>query len=249
MIDEILKSIRSQLYERAVSPLMGSFFISWAAWNYKFIMLLFSNSVITEKYRLIDEVLYVNWCQIYLSGALYPLLTALFFIYAYPIPAKYAFVYSRNRKKEISDIKKVIEEETLLTVKQSRAIKNEVYSLEQEYLQELERKNNEIEKLKENANTQEYSTERRPEVSTKENNDKITDSQLLLLKAIGKTSDKVRESMLVNNTEGGHVKAKYDLGELEKNKYVKRYHGTTEADYTYVLTRTGRAFLVANGHI
>lgn len=252
MFDEILKSIRSQLYERAVSPLFGSVLISWGIWNYKFVLLVFSGIAITEKYRLIDEVLFSNWQQIYLRGALYPILTAIFYIFVYPYPAKYVFEFSRNRQKEINDIKHKIEEETLLTVKESRAIRGEIFTLEEEHQKEVKRKDNEINRLKEELGNASGSVEHVGSDSADEfpeKDDDLTDAQAQMLKEIGESDSAVSERSIVSQASSGHVKAKYDLGELENLGYLKKDYHSGISDYTYVLTHKGRAFLVTKGHV
>ena len=225
MFDEILKSIRSQLYERAVSPLFGSVLISWGIWNYKFVLLVFSGIAITEKYSLIDEVLFSNWQQIYLRGALYPFLTAIFYIFVYPYPAKYVFAFSRNRQKEINDIKHRIEEETLLTVKESRAIRGEIFALEEEHQKEVKRKDNEIFRLREELENAPISVEHVGSDSADElpeKDDDLTDAQAQILKEIGESDSAVSKKRIVSQASSGHVKAKYDLGELQTLGYLER---------------------------
>ncbi len=149
MLDDIFKSIRAQLYERAVSPLMGSFVLSWSLWNYKFILLLFSEATIIEKYTLIEDVLFVTWPQILIGGFLGPLGTALFYLFIYPYPAKLVFKFSKNRQKEITNLKKEIEDETLLTIQESRTLRNAIRKMGDQFQEDFSGKDDKIKNLKE----------------------------------------------------------------------------------------------------
>lgn len=258
MLDEMLKSIRAQLYERAVSPLMGSIVISWVLWNYKFILLILSGVTVTEKYRIIDEVLFSTWDQVYLHGMLFPLMTSLIYIYLYPYPARYVFQFSRNRQKEISDIKRDIEDETLLTAKESRAIRREIYAMEEELQKDLEKKDSEIERLKleiEESDKEKLVVNVEKQLSDPEENSippklaHLPDGQLNMLKLVGESSGEVAEKQLINSSSSNHIEAKYNLGELQENDYLKHDYSQLLKDYSYELTHKGRSYLVTNGHV
>ncbi len=49
MLEEFSKTVKAQLYERANSPLIGSFLIAWCIWNHRFIMVLLSELSFQEK--------------------------------------------------------------------------------------------------------------------------------------------------------------------------------------------------------
>ena len=57
MLDDLSKSIKASLYERATSPLFGAFVISWLAWNYRFVLTVISSMSAKEKfsYRVLSE--------------------------------------------------------------------------------------------------------------------------------------------------------------------------------------------------
>jgi len=260
MLDEILKSIRAHLYERAVSPLMGSFIVSWAVWNYKFLLVVLSGTPIAEKFDLIENLLFSGWYQILMQGALYPLITALTYLYIYPYPATKVFEFSRNRQKEITNIKKKIEEETLLTVKESRAIRGEIFELEERLQKEIERKDNEIQRLKDELNSVNTAPETKvltaedilskPDEETENNSsDSLDSSQIDILKEIGSYDDEVSERGIVASSKEGHVKAMYNLGELEKHGHIKKDYSQSLDDYSYILTHKGRTFLVKFNHV
>lgn len=251
MFDEILKSIKGYWYDRTTSPLMGSFLVSWVIWNYRFVFLLFSDMSIEEKFKTIDEVIFPNWESVLINGAIYPILISLIYIYIYPFPAKKVFEFSRTRQKEISDIKRKIEDETLLTVKESRTIRGEIYTLEESFQDELNRKDREIERLKNElaaASNDGTATSLTAEEILAQPNE-IDSDQIKLLSIIGNFHDEAPESSLISSIDGGYVKAQYLLGELEGQEYIKKDYDQADDEYTYALTHKGKAFLVKSGNV
>ncbi|MES9946761.1 MAG: hypothetical protein ABW080_17545 [Candidatus Thiodiazotropha sp.] len=148
MLDELTKSIKANLYERAVSPLFGTFVVSWVIWNYKFLFVLGSSMEVQEKFEYIEYFIYTDALACLLYFLIYPLITTTAFIFLYPYPSKYVYEYWHRRQKELKEIKQKIDDETPLTVEESRAIRRELLKLESEYDEEITRKESEINKLK-----------------------------------------------------------------------------------------------------
>ena len=63
MIEDISKSIKANMYERATSPLFGAFAISWAIWNYKTILAILSSMTVKEKVSYIENEIYAVNCK------------------------------------------------------------------------------------------------------------------------------------------------------------------------------------------
>lgn len=49
MLQELTKEIKAQLYERAKSPLFGSFALAWITWNFRAVAAFFSDMKFNEK--------------------------------------------------------------------------------------------------------------------------------------------------------------------------------------------------------
>lgn len=130
MISDLYKDIKIQLYERATSPLLGSFVISWCLWNYKFLLVVFSSGKAFDKIARIEFVLYPNAWDVALIGIIYPLVTTLFFIFVYPYPARIVFEYTRNQQAKTKLIQQKIEDDTPLTIEESREIRSKFRALE-----------------------------------------------------------------------------------------------------------------------
>lgn len=253
MFNEIVTSIKAQLYERATSPLLGSFLLSWSIWNYKFLMLAFSSVEILEKYRITSEILYPSPNQAILMNIVFPTTTALAYIFIYPYPAKFVYQFSRNRQKEISNIKKTIEAETLLTAEEARAIRRELYVLEAELEKELNRKNQEIENLKlELASYRESdinsSNDSGDDVQAPMTIADLSDEEVEALKTMTKFVSKAGESDLLELLKVSSVKGKYLIGELVSKEYLHRNYDQGMGEWTYELTHDGRKFLVQRGY-
>ncbi|BBB31185.1 hypothetical protein [Neptunomonas japonica] len=147
MIEESIKSIKADLYDRVSSPLMFGFCVAWCVWNYKFLLVLLSDEKVLEKVRIIDEILYKTDYQVLFYGIFYPLCSTLIYIFIYPYPAKIIFSFYKRRQSEIASVKKKIEDYELLSKEESFKIKNKIYELEHEYEKREKIKDDEIKLL------------------------------------------------------------------------------------------------------
>lgn len=94
MMTDILDSITATLRERLVSPLAGSFVISWLIVNYKVVVILLSNMKPHVKFAYIEQHIWTENSQTLLYGLIYPLAAALSYIFIYPWPARWLMQYS-----------------------------------------------------------------------------------------------------------------------------------------------------------
>lgn len=115
-MDDIRKSINSILYDRIVSPLSGSFIVSWSAINWRLIYItIFQASENLGK----SKVEYIQDNLNLLDGLIWPTLAAIFFITIYPRLSEYAYqisLFYRGRKRKLRN---KYEESQLLTIEQS----------------------------------------------------------------------------------------------------------------------------------
>lgn len=253
-MDEFIKSIKAQLYDRTTSPLSGAFIISWLIWNYKILFVLFSSYDVHEKFDYISTFLYPSISNCITIGFVYPLLTTAFFIFAYPYPSKFVYWFSRNRQKELKLLRQTIEDETPLTLKESRDIRRNALQLEFEFGNELARKDNEISKLKEEIESLSVSAPEESE-STSSDNEPVKYTQeieiqkehidiLQIIAELG--SSKILKKNILTKSEHNPVKAEFYLGELKKAGFVESYYSNISKDTLFSLTHTGRTALVNN---
>lgn len=255
VLDDLTKTVKAQLYERASSPLLASFALAWIAWNYRFIIVLISSMAAHEKFQYIDNHLYQGYWEIALRGALYPLITSLLLIFVYPIPAKYVYEYWRKRHRELKEIQQRIDDETPLTKEDAREIRREAMKATSEYELELERRNSEVVRLKDLINDLERrlidatSTPSPVEPKPQDQPDPaINPNQIDMLKRVAESATPLLEKTLISSMGSDRVLAEYNLGELEKRGLVSKSYSGARRDSLIKATHSGRTYLVSLLH-
>ena len=258
MIKDVSKSIKASMYERAISPLFGAFLISWVLWNYKTVLVLFSSMKVKEKIVYIESNLYsVNW-SLTLYGAIYPLISAILFIIFYPFPAKWVYEYSTNKQKELKAIKQRIEDDTPLTLEESRVIRRELLRVESDYGEEIAKKNNDVDRykdiilaleneIKEASLSSRKSKEPSGRIEKFNHSDSLNDELKQMLADIARAGGWVHEDNFLSESAFGTVKAEYFLEELESKGYVNRSYDGERACMAAMLTTKGKRFAVEEG--
>lgn len=132
-MEQFLNSIKAVLYERTASPLFGAFVVSWLAWNYRAITILLSELPVLSKLSYIQTTLYPSWEFSIAFLLALPLLTSLLYLFLLPYPARFVHKFWRERQKELRDDRLAIEKATLLTVEESRRIRQNVLDVQTDY--------------------------------------------------------------------------------------------------------------------
>lgn len=246
MLDEILKSAKESLMERLSSPLLGSFALSWCLWNYKFLVVLFSSASVATTFKLVDSIAFPDTYALLIRGLLLPALTAAAYIFIYPYPAKFIYGFTRRRQREVNELRKQIENETPLTLEESRAIRAEIFQMEKKNQETIDRLNSEITRL----NLELQSTRLPlPEKEATSPNDRAMQealplTQLAILQSIEQAGGKALKSYLLRKSAESKVQTEYDIGELDKKGLLHKNYDREESEYTYEFTQEGRrAFL------
>lgn len=99
-MDDLIKTLKAQLYDRAISPLLGAFLMSWVAWNHRAIVVLLSKDEPIKKFAYLDKVLYPDW-HAFGPAVMFPLLSAIFLIFIYPIPARFVYEHVSKEQKRL----------------------------------------------------------------------------------------------------------------------------------------------------
>lgn len=144
-MDELTKSIRAVLYDRIKSPLAGTLFLSWITWNWKIVVLLLfiSESKVTgTKIEYIlsnyNDVFHLIWG---------PIISAVLLVTVFPIISYSAYWLSLHFKKWHVNSKNKIEGETLMTIKKSRELKNNIRKQEADFAADIKEKDDRIVEL------------------------------------------------------------------------------------------------------
>lgn len=253
-MDDIVKSVKAHLYDRTTSPLSGAFLLSWGVWNYKMLFVLFSSLDVDVKFDYISTFLYPASYDCLMKGFVFPLLTTLFFIFIYPYPSRFVYEFWRRRQKEVKEIRQKIEDETPLTIEESREIRRAALQMEADFSRELDRKENEVRRLREELeNNLELSHD--AHVNGKPNNLveakeplNVEQGHLDILKHIAEEGGtRVLKSSILFMSEANNVKTEYYLGQLANGGFIHEGYSTSSGENVYSLEQKGRALLVENG--
>ena len=248
MIDDLFKSAKESIAERLASPLLGSFAIAWCLWNYKFLVILFSAAGVSQTFKLIEHIAFPNPSAIILKGVIYPLVSALIYVFAYPYPARFVYAFTLRRQREVNNVKRKIEEETLLTLEESRAVRADFVRLERKYQDDIDNLNSEISRLNAALDQAQKETLSRPDLPAAERLYGTLDTtQLALLKLLEKKGGTAIEEDLLGATPESKVRVQFDLGELQRKKLVQRDYNQRINAFTFEFTHEGRRVLLNDG--
>lgn len=165
-MQDIINSIKAYLYDRAASPLMGAFLVSWAVINYRFWLILFADAPIDEKFMLIDKYYWGNvscfvhripflenalgfWKEVvvdfcewipraFLHGFLYPAALTLFYLYVYPSIAKPVLTLVLKNEEEMLKEQKLAKGKRLLSEEDSAEIMAQIEVLGEAHKRKLD---------------------------------------------------------------------------------------------------------------
>ena len=158
-MDEIFRSIKAYLYDRATSPLIGAFIVAWSIWNYRVFLVVFAGkeqpvSEILSGIDLLFEPFSITvWgLSIPINGAFYngvliPSVLTASYIYLYPMLSKPVYEHSLKKQKELREIKQQEENNRLLSVEASREIYRQLAELQAENMRETENYTKQISSL------------------------------------------------------------------------------------------------------
>lgn len=146
LLSEFLAGMRRVLSERLVSPLFPAFAIAWLGTNYKFVMTIFSDDTLAQKFAVIDA-LFPTWQVDALQGGILPLLIALAYILIYPYPAKWVYAYALWRQRELLRTRQESEEARLLTKEESDRLRAYYYDQRRQFEGQLRERTELIEEL------------------------------------------------------------------------------------------------------
>ena len=141
-VGEMLSGFFSTVRERLSSPLIPSFIIAWSTWNYRVIMMIFSDEPVYAKFAEIDQLLnegtylseFLARDSIYLSNViLIPLVFALLYIFIYLPISIYInrFVYLIQAR--IRAMKQRIDGEKLITKDQRLKLEEKISKQESDH--------------------------------------------------------------------------------------------------------------------
>lgn len=244
----LVDSIRVQIYERLNSPLFGSFVIAWLCWNHRFVAVLFSSLPIDQRFDFIDKHIYTTSWDKWEQGLLYPLATAILFILVYPYPAKFFYGYWLKRQRDLKHLRDKIEEESVLTVEESRKIRIALLNNQVTYEEQIRRQAEEIETLTEKIKSQSKpqvlelpKTSKAKEVDPPKQPE-IEEGTLKVIELLAKNNGECQQYVIFNALKEPKVRADFYIDEGKRLGFITTsYMGSADA---FKLTEKGRKFAV-----
>lgn len=243
-IKDIFDDLKSEVMGRFNSPLLFSFAISWCIWNYKFLMIVFSSNSVSVTLELISKISFPDEDHVVKYGLLFPLSTALIYIFAYPYPARFVYQYNLLQQRLTRLVQRRFFEETPLTLEESRKFRQEIDQKVQELVDEVDRKNSEIARLKSTINELTGQLERIGLSASKSNrSDRVTtDSELQLLATIATADPHFFKPDTSKMSVAEKIKFDYELDELVAKGLVERFVSNNR--HAYQPTHSGRRELL-----
>lgn len=167
---DILDAAVGQFRERLSSPLMASFLISWPIWNYKFVLIFFSDMKPYVKFSYISSQVYPDFWHGAFYGVAGPLLTACFYVGFYPFIVYGSEAISNWHRVRLERQRIKNNEETPLSAEQAKKLRQDFREQTKKYDADIDEAHERIKALKIEFAASE---QRLAEVSSSESNLRI----------------------------------------------------------------------------
>lgn len=139
-MENYINSFKAHLYDRTSNPIIGSFIFYWLICNYKFILVLFSDISLDEKYIEINElypdttIKIFEWdipsyfCE---NALLYPIVFTLIYIVIFPFFSQFLTWISIMHENRL----KRTQQKKLLPIEEGRKLEEDLFNIEIKYYQ------------------------------------------------------------------------------------------------------------------
>ena len=251
-MDDLLKTIKAQLYDRLSSPLTFSFSLAWLFWNYRIIVILLSTLSPPDKFFAIEllsleyerPILY--WlCHL----AIGPVCTAAAYIFIVPWLEQYVFEFTLNRKKALKKLRQKIEDDTPISEDEARELRALSDNLYREHRAALKDRDEEIARLKVAMRQLQEHPRIEPEGDsqrTSSESETLSPAQEELLRYVATQSDGgsyATFGQLVEISGEKQIKVQYNLDVLLRRNLIEEKLTNNNVGGFY-LSVDGRAFCV-----
>lgn len=145
-MDDLIKSLKANLHDRATSPLSGAFLLSWVVCNWEILLVVISDSYIYDKIshlkNLIDQA---GWLYLFI----YPVLGAIFFVGLYPFVARKFYEASRWHQNKLKNARIKYDGEQPISQDEAKELMIGISQLRKRYEDIISELTSQIEKLEE----------------------------------------------------------------------------------------------------
>ena len=247
MLDDLLKPAKESIAERLASPLLGSFVVAWCLWNYKFLVILLSAASVSQTFVLVESVAFPDAWAVLGRGVLYPFLSAAAYVFLFPYPARVVYGFTHRRQKEINRLRQQIDDETPLTIEESRNLRTEYLERDRRRQELVDRLTSEVTSLTAALEQANVPPAPAPISATEKLYGALEPRQLVLLQTLERAGGPATEGALIEGSKEPKVTTEFDLGELERRKLLRKNFNQAEREYTYEFTHEGRRVLLNEG--
>lgn len=251
-VEDLVESVRAQISARLANPMIGSFVLAWCAWNYRFLVILFSNNTVTKTFELINEIAFPSCWVVLLKGLILPAVSAAIYIFGAPYPSRFVYEFTLKQQRDLNAVRQIIEKETLLSSEEGASLKAKAQEQVRLARRERDAANEEADSLRQLVRDLEKRVkllDSSQEQAAQTLNggtpepDKaylLSPGQLALVEAIGKNGGWLKDSAARVFSDKGPVQSSYDIDELLLQRFIvseRNEHG----EIGWGLTQSGRA--------
>lgn len=194
--------------------------MSWCLWNWKFLVVLFSDASISQTFNMIESISFPDVKSIFIFGVACPLITSLIYIFLYPFPARFVYGYTLNQNRKNNELRQSISKETLLTQEESDYFKIKYIEVIQKQQDTIQLLNGKIADLTIIPNVTAEAKIEKSEIEDKSLSAPLTESQLIILEKISSVGETATQSDVLLFSKLDKLQVKYDLEELVRKKYL-----------------------------
>lgn len=207
VVKEYVEAFAAGVKERIINPLSLAFLLSWPVWNYKFILVFFSEMKPYVKFQYISGQVYPDAWTAFLHTLLGPVLTSAVYVCIYPFIIYGVMLITNWHGKRLELLRQRSFDETPLSEERARAVRREAYEQLKNAESEMEVKREQVKSLKlENTRLE-------GRLSSLENEKESLENDFKILQF--KFDSLVKE----NSTLNGQVDAGRRYGEAVYNDY------------------------------
>lgn len=141
--------------DRVFSPLSFAFIVSWLVWNYKFLLVFFSDMKPYVKFSYISGQVYPDLLSSVFIGLIGPLATSLAYVLFYPFVTYGIMVVTNWHSNRIENLRIKNEGEAIMSEERAKAFKKEQREIIKKFEHELDESVERVRTLKGEAITAE----------------------------------------------------------------------------------------------
>lgn len=139
-MEDLWKSTTEVIRERVSSPVLLPLAVSWAGWNYKFLLVLASSVGVPRVFELAWNTAYPSgWLSFWLLAVLGPLCTAGALIFWLPLAEHWVLKRTLPRQRQLIQLRREHANATPLTREESRLLRTDMERERQEATEQLKK--------------------------------------------------------------------------------------------------------------